>query len=96
MDELTLDDLIKWHAEQDQAALDRGGADRTTRAHGVKEAMFHGDAVMLLERIRGRGGRDLTAKKMPGNKPFLASGVCCGEAYPVLKPRPPLARETLA
>jgi hypothetical protein len=53
MDELTLDDLINWHSGRAQAALDRGdGADRATRAQCMKEAMFHGDAMMLLERVR--------------------------------------------
>jgi hypothetical protein len=52
-DELTLDALAKWHGVQAKAALDAG------RAVGTREAMrlgqhlagFHGDAVMLLDRI---------------------------------------------
>jgi hypothetical protein len=51
MDGLTLDKLAKWHAIQFRIVLDRGrGADRATRSKCVKEATFHGDAVMLLER----------------------------------------------
>jgi hypothetical protein len=51
MDELTLDELAKWHRVQARAALDRGrGADRATRSKCMKEATFRGDAVMLLER----------------------------------------------
>jgi len=51
MKELTLNDLAQSHADQAKAALDRGrGADMTTRGKCMREAPFHGDAAMLLDR----------------------------------------------